>query len=140
MPLLGDFGDHLQLPPVPKKNSMLAPLEGTSQEHRVGASIFRQARYVFQSQQLMRFNDPVLIQILNTMRTVGGQVLSDSDWQALCSTELDDDSASAAKPDRSNADKNDDNATAARLLPREEDTQGASSSAAQPASSVEQGS
>ena len=43
--------------------------------------------------------------------------------------------ASAAKPDRSNADKNDDNATAARLLPREEDTQGAPSSAAQPAAS-----
>ena len=46
--------------------------------------------------------------------------------------------SSAGKPARSNADQNDDNATAARLLPREEDTQGASSSAAQPASSVEQ--
>ena len=48
MPLLAYFGDHLQLPPVPKRNSMLAPLEGASQEHRVGAAIFRQARYVFQ--------------------------------------------------------------------------------------------
>ena len=43
--------------------------------------------------------------------------------------------ASAATPDRSNAAKNDDNATAARLLPREEDTQGAPCSAAQPAAS-----
>ena len=42
--------------------------------------------------------------------------------------------ASAAKPGGSNADMNDDNATAARPLPREEDTQGAPSSAAQPAS------
>ena len=43
--------------------------------------------------------------------------------------------ASAAKPDRSNADDNDDSATAAWLLPREEDTQGAPSSAAKPAAS-----
>ena len=31
IPILGFFGDHLQLPPVPKANSMLEPLEGTSQ-------------------------------------------------------------------------------------------------------------
>ena len=43
--------------------------------------------------------------------------------------------ASAAKPDRSNADKNDDNATAEWLLWREGDAQGAPSSAAQPAAS-----
>ena len=43
-----DAGDHLQLPPVPKKNSLLAPLGRTSQEHRVGAAIFRNAHYVFQ--------------------------------------------------------------------------------------------
>ena len=99
MPLLGYFGDHLQLPPVPKANSMLAPLDRTSQEHRVGAAIFRQVRYVFQLQQMMRFTDPILIRILRTMRTVGGQPLSDSDWQALLATELDNDIPSAEKPD-----------------------------------------
>ena len=78
---------------------MLAPLGRTSQEHRVGAAIFRQARYVFQLQQMMRFTDPILIRILHTMRTVGGQPLSDSDWQALLATELDDDTPSAEKPD-----------------------------------------
>ena len=98
LPLLGYFGDHLQLPPVPKANSMLAPLEGKSQEHRVGAAIFRQARYVFQLQQMMRFKDPVLIRILHTMRTVGGQALADSDWRALLATELDNDTSSADKP------------------------------------------
>ena len=101
MPLVGDFGDHLQLPPVPKKNSMLAPLDGTSQEHRVGAGIFRQARYVFQLQQMMRFTDPVLIRILASMRTLGGKELSDSDWRALCATELGDDHSSVEKPDMS---------------------------------------
>ena len=35
--------DHLQLPPVPESSSMLAPLEGTSDEHKVGAKIFRNA-------------------------------------------------------------------------------------------------
>ena len=64
IPFLGYFGDHLQLPPVPKANSMLAPLDGTSQEHRVGTSIFRQARYGgFQLQQMMRFRNPILIRI-----------------------------------------------------------------------------
>ena len=48
LPLLAYAGDHLQLTPVPKASSMLAPLEGSSQEHRVGAAIFRRARYVFQ--------------------------------------------------------------------------------------------
>ena len=89
IPMLAYCGDHLQLPPVPKKNSMLTQLDGTSQEHRVGAAIFRQVRYVFQLQQMMRFKDPILIRILDTMRTVGGTPLSDHDWQALLDTELD---------------------------------------------------
>ena len=49
--ILAWAGNHLQLPPVPKKNSLLAPLQSTSQEHRVGASIFRNAQYVFQMQK-----------------------------------------------------------------------------------------
>ena len=39
--------DHLQLPPVPASSSMLATLEGTSDEHKVGAKIFRNAELVF---------------------------------------------------------------------------------------------
>ena len=95
--LLAWAGDHLQLPPVPKRNSLLAPLENTLQEHRVGASIFRNAHYVFQLQQMMRFNDPTLVRILMTMRTLGGKVLSQSDWQALLDTEASDQSCSAEK-------------------------------------------
>ena len=78
---------------------MLAPLERTSQEHRVGAAIFRQVRYVFQLKQMMRFTDPILIRILHTMRTVGGKSLSESDWQALLATELDNNTSSTEKPD-----------------------------------------
>ena len=94
-PVMLDAGDHLQLPPVPKKNSLLAPLERTSQEHRVGAGIFRNAHYVFQMQQMMRFKDNVLVRILHTMRTPGGKALCTSDWQALLDTE---DQCGAAKP------------------------------------------
>ena len=80
---------------MPKKNSVFAPLEHTSQEHRVGASIFRNAHYVFQLQQMMRFTDPTLLRILHTMRTVGGKPLSRSDWQALVNTEAGDQSCDA---------------------------------------------
>ena len=84
---------------------MLAPLEGTSAEHKVGAKIFRNAELVFQFQKAMRFTDETLIQILETMRTPGGRKLSHAQWQALLNTvrsaeqSADD---SAVRPDESN--------------------------------------
>ena len=84
---------------------MLAPLEGTSAEHKVGAKIFRNAELVFQFQTAMRFTDETLIQILETMRTPGGRKLSHAQWQALLNTvrsaeqSADD---SAVRPDESN--------------------------------------
>ena len=41
LPVVVYSGDHLQLPPVPASSSMLASLEGTTNEHKVGAKIFR---------------------------------------------------------------------------------------------------
>ena len=96
--IVADAGDHLQLPPVPKKNSVFAPLEHTSQEHRVGASIFRNAHYVFQLKQMMRFKDDTLLRILHTMRTLGGKALAECDWKALMDTESVGQSCSAGKP------------------------------------------
>ena len=52
---------------------MLAPLEGTSNEHKVGANIFRNAELVFQFNTAMRFTDETLVQILEVMRTPGGK-------------------------------------------------------------------
>ena len=78
--------DHLQLPPVPESSSMLAPLEGTSDEHKVGAKIFRNAELVFQFSTAMRFTDETLIEILGVMRTPGGRKLSHAQWQALVKT------------------------------------------------------
>ena len=99
MPILAYFGDHLQLPPVPQKNSMMASLTGTGQEHRVGTAIFRQSQYVFHMEKMMRFKDAVLIRILNTMREVDGKPLMDSDWRALLATELPDNTSHASRPD-----------------------------------------
>ena len=79
--------DHLQLPPVPESSSMLAPFEGTSDEHKVGAKIFRNAELVFQFNTAMRFADKTLIQILEAMRTPGGRKLSPAQWQVLVDTE-----------------------------------------------------
>ena len=82
-----DAGDLLQLPPAPKKNSVFAPLEHTSQEHRVGTAMFQNAHYVFHMKHMMRFKVDVLVRILHTMRTVGGKALAESDWQAVLNTE-----------------------------------------------------
>ena len=94
LPVVVYSGDHLQLPPVPASSSMLAPLESTTNEHKVGAKIFRDADLVFEFQQAMRFTDHTLIDILNTMRVPGGKALTEQQWQALKSTEV-----SAEQPD-----------------------------------------
>ena len=82
-------GDHLQLPPVPKSSGLLAALDGTSDEHKVGASMFNRMHYLFEMHTMKRFDDAKLIAILKKMRTPGGHKLSQSDWQALLDTELD---------------------------------------------------
>ena len=51
---------------------MLASLEGTSAEHKVGAKIFRNCELVYQFNTAMRFTDQTLIDILETTRTPGG--------------------------------------------------------------------
>ena len=82
-------GDHLQLPPVPKSSGLLASLEGTSDEHKVGASMFNRVHYLFEMHTMKRFEDPVLVSILQKMRHPGGKQLLDNEWEALLATELD---------------------------------------------------
>ena len=54
MAILWYSQDHLQLPPVPETSSMLAPLEGKSDEHKVGAKISSNAELVFQLSTAMQ--------------------------------------------------------------------------------------
>ena len=82
-------GDHLQLPPVPKSSGLLAPLSGTSDEHKAGASMFNNIHYLFEMETMKRFTDPMLVAILQKMRTLKGAKLTTEEWQALKNTELD---------------------------------------------------
>ena len=81
-------GDHLQLPPVPKSSGLLASLENTSDEHKVGASMFNRVHYLFEMHTMKRFSDPVLRSILRKMRCPGGEKLTSTEWQAMEDTEL----------------------------------------------------
>ena len=83
LPVVVYSSDHLQLPPVPATSRMLAPHEGTTNEHKVGAKIFRDADLVFEFPPAMRFTDQSLIDILKIMRQLGGRALSDQQWQAF---------------------------------------------------------
>ena len=82
-------GEHLQLPPVPKSSGLLAPLDGTSDEHKVGAGMFHHIVYLFEMHTMKRFDDPTLIAILKRMRQPGGAKLSAAEWQTLLDTEID---------------------------------------------------
>ena len=53
---------------VPASTSMLASFKGSSNEHKAGANIFRNADMVFQFEKMMRFTDKTLIEILEVMR------------------------------------------------------------------------
>ena len=99
MPIFIMGGDELQLPPVPMEASLLAPLEGTSDEHKAGTAIFAGLKHVYRLSTAMRFDDPVLISILQKMRTPGGARLSDSEWRSLQATEASDASELAGTED-----------------------------------------
>ncbi|MDO7681295.1 MAG: hypothetical protein MUQ52_02305, partial [Pirellulales bacterium] len=81
-------GDHLQLPPVPKSASLLANIDGKSDEHKAGAAMFASIEQVFELETMMRFRDPLLRQILEKMRTPGGTRLTQTEWQALMATNV----------------------------------------------------
>ena len=83
------MGDHLQLPPVPKETSLLAPLENTNDEHKAGAGIFANVDNVFLMSTMMRFRDECLRRILEKMRTPNGARLSEQEWKALMDTNVD---------------------------------------------------
>lgn len=81
-------GDHLQLPPVPQRTSLLAPLDNATPEHKTGAAIFSNMPAVIAMSTAMRFNDDTLRSILAKMRTPGGRKLSEQEWTALDATKL----------------------------------------------------
>ena len=61
LPVVIIGGDELQLPPVPMTHSLLAPLEGSSDEHKAGVAIFSGMKHVYRLTTARRFDDPELI-------------------------------------------------------------------------------
>ena len=84
-------GDFLQLPPVPPTASLLAedtPKKPQSYEWRQARKLLMDMEYVVDFRQMRRFTDPLLVEILEAMRTPGGKKISDAAWAALGETVL----------------------------------------------------
>ena len=79
---------------MPESSGLLASIENVTNEHAVGASIFRNAELVLQFQTAMRLTDARLVEILEVMRAPEGRPLRDEFWKALQQNEL-----SVAQPD-----------------------------------------
>ena len=69
-------GDFLQLPPVPASGSLMAPVARQSYEHLQGRKLLADIEHVVHFEQMQRFNDPLLVEILHAMRTPGGKHIS----------------------------------------------------------------
>ena len=93
-------GDFYQLPPVPASASLLAPAYGQSYEHQQGRKLLLDMEYVVNFVQTQRFSDPLLVEVLDAMRTPGGKKISEAAWQALNARVLKQgQSIGAAQPD-----------------------------------------
>ncbi|MCP4006488.1 MAG: hypothetical protein GY725_20105, partial [bacterium] len=79
-------GDFYQLPPVPPSASLLAPPSNQSYEHQQGRKLLLDMEYVLDFVEMRRFDDPLLIEILEAMRTPGGKKISEKAWHALQAT------------------------------------------------------
>ena len=86
MPVKILSGDFYQLPPVPATASLLAP--NGSYEHQQGRKLLSDMEYVLDFVNMQRFQDPLLVHILEAMRTPGGQKISEEAWQALKATAI----------------------------------------------------
>ena len=88
MPIKLLCGDFFQLPPVPASASLLAPMEKQSYEHQQGKKLLMDIKHVVDFVQMQRFNDPLLVEVLEAMRTPGGKRISQKAWQAIEATEI----------------------------------------------------
>jgi hypothetical protein len=79
-------GDFYQLPPVPASASLLAPPIHQSYEHQQGRKLLLDMEYVLDFVKMQRFDDPLLVEVLEAMRTPGGKKISEEAWKALEST------------------------------------------------------
>ena len=79
-------GDFYQLPPVPATASLLSAPTKQSYEHQQGRKMLMDMEYVCDFVKMQRFDDPLLVELLEAMRTPGGKNISEEAWQALKAT------------------------------------------------------
>ena len=79
-------GDFYQLPPVPASSSLLAPPAKQSYEHQQDRKLLMDMEYVVDFVQMQRFDDQLLVEVLEAMRTPGGKTISEQAWEALKTT------------------------------------------------------
>jgi hypothetical protein len=79
-------GDFYQLPPVPASASLLAPPTRQSYEHQQVQTLLLDMEYVVDFVQMQRFDDPLLVEVLEAMRTPGGRKISEDAWKAIVAT------------------------------------------------------
>ena len=91
-------GDFYQLPPVPASASLLAKPTKQSYEHQQGRKLLTDMEYVIEFVKMQRFEDPLLVEVLEAMRTPGGKSISEAAWQALKGTAIEHGAATGSDP------------------------------------------
>ena len=83
---------------VPATASLLASPASRSYEHQQGRKLLSDMEYVVDFVNMQRFHDPLLVHILEAMRTPGGQKISEEAWQALKATAIRPAAGGASQP------------------------------------------
>ena len=83
-------GDFYQLPPVPASKSLLPKPTDPSYEHLQRRKLPTDMEYVVDFVEMKRFDDPLLVEVLEAMRTPGGMKISEDAWRAITAAEIKD--------------------------------------------------
>ncbi len=79
-------GDFYQLPLVPATVSLLSAPAKQSYKHQQGRKLLMDMECVCDFVKMQRFDDPLLVELFDAMRTPGGKNISEEAWQALTAT------------------------------------------------------
>ena len=81
-------GDFLQLPPVPATSSLVAKAGHQTYEFEQGRKLLADMEHVIHFEQMQRFNDPLLVEVLEAMRTPDGKKITCKAWDAIRKTQV----------------------------------------------------
>ena len=66
----------------------LASAVNQSYEQQQGVKLLMDIEYVVDFVQMQRFEDPLLVHVLEAMRTPGGKKISEKAWDAISATDI----------------------------------------------------